>query len=485
MANTPTDRRVEAAQELLRRDDAQSTLLDFINFCWWKPWPFAKGNHTRAICRRIDDAIERYDRGISSFLLIQVCYGHGKSDILSRALPPYFLGAQSAAGKDPDVIMSGYGATLIFDFSSDAQNIMRGDKYQTLFPQAKISSRRSSPSEWQLENKTGRVVATGLGGALMGKRGHLIVCDDYCKSRAEARSAAYRKKTWGAFQDLLSRRAPVCIVIVLATPWHTDDVAGRIQEAKKAEPDFPAFDVLRFPAKNAGPDGTWDGTYLFPERFCDDWYRNAYAIEGKFAAGLLDCCPVIEGGNRFAVSQIQIHADKAEFPSVCEIRAWDLASTKKERDKDDPDSTVGVRGGNRMHRGVPEIWISDVVHGQWEAPERDRVIIQTAHRDGAAVAVHVEAFGAYKDAYITLREVLRGVCIVRKSQLPGDKSAKLAGCEPIIEAGNLHLLRAPWNEPFIRQFQEFPDGSHDDFCDPVAIIQHDARRLKSMVMQIP
>jgi hypothetical protein len=53
---------------------------------------------------------------------------------------------------------------------------------------------------------------------------------------------------------------------------------------------------------------------------------------------------------------------------------------------------------------------------------------------------------------------------VRPSHLPGDKAAKLAPLEPIFDAGNIHLLKAPWNDVLIRQFNEFPDGAHDDYC---------------------
>lgn len=429
------------------------------------PSPLIIGTHTRAICEAIDAAIDRYLAGESSFLDVSVPFRHGKSDIVSRALPAYFLGR--CAERQPDVIMSGYGAELVESFSRDTKRIIESDQYRILFPGMQLAKGANNVGAWAMAGSVGKVTVAGLGGSLTGKGGGLLILDDYCKTRSEAISQRYRDKTWEAFQmDFMTRRAPVSIVIVCATPWHVDDVRGRMRKAERENPDFPRFQRLCFPARNP------DGTFLFLDRFTESWYREQYATLGKLAAGLLDCAPTLEGGNRFDVSKIKIHSNLADFPKTRFIRAWDLASSAKERDKDDPDWTVGEKGTVIKENGVPHLWISDVVSIQAEAPRRDSLIQTTARQDGPGTPQYVEAFGGYKDAYTTLKAVLNGVSVVMKAQLPGDKSAKLSPLEPIFDAGNVHLLRAPWNERFIRQFAEFPDGAHDDFCDPAAILYH-------------
>lgn len=454
------------------RRQARKSLLEFIRFVWWKPTPFLIGRHTRAICAAIDEAITRFLAGQSSFLDIACPFRHGKSDIVSRALPAYFLGRCAAV--HPDIIMSGYGADLVEGFSKDTKAIIRSDAYGRLFPEIRLAQGSDTIGKWRVEGSTGEVNAVGLGGGITGKGGHLIIVDDYCKSRAEAVSETYRTKTWEAFQnDLMTRRAPVSIVIVLATPWHVDGLQNRIRKAEKEDPDFPRFRRIKFPARGE------DGTFLFPERFPDTWYREQYATLGKLAAGLLDCDPVLEGGNRFDVSRVKFHDSLSDFPVTRYVRAWDLASSAKERDKDDPDSTVGELITVTKENGVPHLWVKDVVSCQAEAPRRDALIQATARADGPPVPQHVEAFGGYKDAYTTLKSILSGISVVRPSRLPGDKSAKLAPLEPLFDAGNVHLLRAPWNTPFLRQFSEFPDGTHDDFCDPVAIAYHELTAVRS------
>lgn len=475
--------------ELKRRGTARTTLLAFIEYVWWKPWPFLIGRHTREICARLDRAVDDYLAGKSTNLLIAVPFRHGKSDIVSRAFPVYFLARCVAAGRDPDLILTGYGDALIQGFSKDAQNILESRPVQTLFPELHLSARDRSVHSWQVEGQTGRVTATGLGGSLVGKGGDLIDLDDFCKNREEARSEVYRKKTWGHTQDLISRRAPVSIVLVTATPWHVDDVRGRIKRAMAEDPDFPRFEELVFPAKNRGPDGKWDGTFLFPERFPAAWYLGQYAAQGSFAPALLDCDPRVEGGNLFDVSKIDWHDTLQGFPNAYQDgsgvwkvkgykRGWDLASSEKQRSKDDPDWTCGVLGfvSQKVERiqGLElrslDIWIADMAYIRADAPRRDRMILDTCVQDGRGTSHHVEDFGAYKDAYATLKKVLNGVVMVEPSHLPGDKVAKCAILEAPFSAGRFHVLRGAWADVWLKAFQDFPDGSHDDPCDGTVVM---------------
>ena len=36
------------------------------------------------------------------------------------------------------------------------------------------------------------------------------------------------------------------------------------------------------------------------------------------------------------------------------------------------------------------------------------------------------------------------------------------------EAGNIKILQASWNEAFLRELENFPEGSHDDIVDALS-----------------
>lgn len=456
---------------------AASSLLSFMAWCWWMPHVFKIGRHTRAICDRLTQAVEDFREGKSTYLLIAVPFRHGKSDIVSRALPAYFLGR--CADMEPDVIMTGYGKGLVAGFSKKIKSIIRSVRYQILFPSVKLAQGSNSVSEWQIADSAGVVTAEGLAGSIVGKGGHLIVLDDYCKRREEAVSVTYRDKVWDGFRnDILTRQnSPASIVIVCATPWHVDDLRGRIKAAMVEDKSFPQFEEMKFPATKQG-----EYDYLFPEMFDAAWYEAQRAALQKQAAAQLDCEPFIEGGNVFNMNHIQIHQTLDGWPVRRETRGWDLASSTKQLRSDNPDRTWGIRGHVETktlgYRDAKQhhIWISSMVFCREEAPKRNALIQATARADGPGVAQHVEAFGAYKDAFTTLKSVLSGVCVVHKSNLPGDKSAKLSPLEPSFDAGLVHIY-APGCargalDLFIKELSDFPEGDHDDGPDAMGVMFH-------------
>lgn len=454
------------------RARARNNLLDFVRWCWWMPHPLAVGRHTTAIAVAITDAVRRFRSGQSSYLDIEVAFRHGKSDLSSRAAPAFLMGA--LRDLQPDVMLLAYSASLANDFSRDVKNIIQSPEYQSLFPGVLPARGRDTVGGWSIEGSQGKNTFTGLGGSYVGKGAAVLIVDDWFAGKDEARSEKIRKARWEGFTDALTRLAPVHIVMLVATSWHVDDVRARLKRAERTESGFPQFQHLSFPARLPG------GGYLFPERYPDTWYEAMYASQGHWAGALLDCEPVTEGGNRFKIDRVVIHPDRSGWPEGIETRGWDLASSKKERDKDDPDWTFGVRGlvkpeyllgdlsAKRQH-----VWISDIVACREEATERNALIRRTAVADSARVKQKVEAYGAYKDAFTQLRDALSGVCIVEKSQLPGDKSAKLAGLEPSFDAGIVHVLDGPHVREWLKQFGQFPDGTHDDAPDATAVMFHD------------
>ena len=429
------------------------------------------GRHTATICAAIDSSINAYLQGVSTNLDIEVPFRHGKSELVSKALPAYFLGR--CHHMHPDVIMTGYGDSLIQGFSKECKAIIQSKRYREIFPEIEIKRGSDSAHEWAIDGSTGLVTATGLGGSLTGKGASLLVCDDVVKNRAEARSETFRRNQWEAFGDAMTRRAPTSIAILCATSWHVDDVRGRLRALEGHEDGFDTFKRLSFPARNP------DGSYLFPERFPAKWYESHYALLGPvWSAALLDCNPIHAGGNRFRVDLI-VEDDYNAFPSARYVRAWDLASSSEQRDKDDPDYTVGILGAVvRDSLGLPHLWVKDMVYGKWEAPERNTTIIKTTDKDDRYVPIAVEAFGAYKDAYIEIKRLLQGKRIVTASRMQGDKSAKLADLEPVFQSGRVHVPKgASWLPLFKKQFSEFPNGKHDDACDATGICYNEA--LKS------
>ena len=109
-----------------------------------------------------------------------------------------------------------------------------------------------------------------------------------------------------------------------------------------------------------------------------------------------------------------------------------------------------------------KIFVKDVVMCQAEAPERNRLIVETAARDGHAVQIGVESVAGYKDAYTTIRNLLKSKSIVKNITVSGDKVTRASILEVSLEAGEFYLTKADLNRPVLEQLQSFPAGAHDD-----------------------
>lgn len=450
--------------QILRAAVAHDSLLDFMRYTWQSSTSFLVGRHTREITARLTRATSDYLRGISTYLLVTVPFRHGKSEIISRNFPPYFFGHNP----DAEIILTTYGQELSNRMSKDARRIMRLKEYREVFwkENIRIASDASAVQTWEIEGKRGKFQATGIGGGSTGKGADVLIVDDYLKGRSEAESETIRNTQWDDFSDnLMTRLAPVHIVVILATPWHTDDIIGRIKNRMTAghkdyNPDFPKFEIMKFPARDD------QGHYLFPERFNEEWYKMQFATLGAYSsAALLQCEPTPRAGNMFRVENIRIADTMPQGLRWC--RFWDLASTEKERNKPDPDYTSGALVAAQKIKGEWHVYVKDVRYMQGEAPARNRLIKQTSDMDGAAVRIGVESVAGYKDTYTILRDIIKNRIIV-KINATKDKVVRCSELEVPVEAGHLYFLRGAWNQAVLEEFASFPAGVHDDKVDSIA-----------------
>jgi len=322
-----------------------------------------------------------------------------------------------------------------------------------------LDPKSGAANDWQLLGHRGGMLAAGFGGGIVGNPGDVIIIDDYFKNREEAESLTIRESRWESFKDdILTRRAPAHAVVIFATQWHGDGLISRIEKSMAADPLFPQFKSVKFPA------WTEDYGWLFEKRFPASFYESTRVALGKYAwSALYMCNPTPREGGLIKVDNVDFVDAMPE--GLKWTRFWDPASGKKERMKSDPDWTEGTKGAvtkDPSDERILHLWIADVVSVQAEAPERDRLIIKTAERDGPGVKVGIESNAAYKDTFIWIKKLLKGIAKVRGLVASKDLVTRGEPMEPIFEAGNVHVLRADWNDAWVSQLRSFPNGAHDD-----------------------
>ena len=147
-------------------------------------------------------------------------------------------------------------------------------------------------------------------------------------------------------------------------------------------------------------------------------------------------------------------------PADCQwVRGWDKAATAG-----GGDWTAGVRMG-RSPAGL--YYVADVTRGQWDPGERETTIHHTTQQDGLgtriALAQDPGAAGV-SDVMTTIR-TLAGYTVTAAPET-GDKVVRAGPYAAQAKAGNVKLVRGPWNEAYVRELHAFPTkGVPDDQVD--------------------
>lgn len=144
------------------------------------------------------------------------------------------------------------------------------------------------------------------------------------------------------------------------------------------------------------------------------------------------------------------------------VRGWDLAATKK-TESNDPDWTAGTKLGMA---GNGDIFVLDHVFDQLSPSGVERLLLNTATQDGKSVTVDIpqDPGAAGKAQKTTLSKLLNGFN-VRFSPETGDKITRFSGFSAQAEAGNVYVVRGPWNDRWFTTLEGFPEGNHDDDVD--------------------
>lgn len=386
-------------------------------------------------------------------MIVEMPPRHGKSSLTSHRFPAWYLGHFP----HNEFMLASYEADFAAQWGRKARDVL--EEWGGELFGVKVRTDSSAANRWQIEGHDGGMQTAGVGGALTGKGANVLVIDDPVKNAMEADSLHQREKVWDWYlSTAYTRLNPGGSVVIVQTRWHADDLAGRVQENEPGK-----WKVIKLPALAEEGDllGREVGEALWPERYPLEALLQMRETQGSYWwASLYQQSPVVRKGGIF---------DRGWFgfldavPSDCQmVRWWDLASTT-ERESSDPDWTVGVKLGK-----TPEglYIVADVVRLRGTPGEVKATIRNTAELDGKTVRI-VIAQDPGAAGKIVVREyasMLDGFN-ARGEKESGDKTIRADPFSAQAEAGNVKLLRAPWNEVYVQELESFPHGGHDDMVD--------------------
>lgn len=170
-------------------------------------------------------------------LMINLPPRHGKSELISKYFPIYYL----QQNPDHRIILASYGSQYAHSLGRKIKDTIETNQ-DTLG--MKINKNARSSKEFLIENSQGSITTCGIGGPLTGKGADLLIIDDPIKNDKEANSAVYRERNLEWYNSTaFTRLEPNGIIIFVMTRWREDDLAGQILAHESSQ-----WKVLKLPA---------------------------------------------------------------------------------------------------------------------------------------------------------------------------------------------------------------------------------------------
>lgn len=274
------------AAMLARRELARRHMADFVLYVDKR---YQMNWHHRLLCEYLDRFVKKEIRRLMVFMPPR----HGKSELVSRKLPAFIFGRNP----DTNVIGTSYSADLAQRMNRDVQRIIDSQAYSKLFPKTTLYGKNvrtvtghalRNSDIFEIVGHRGSYRGAGVGGGITGMGGDYIIIDDPIKNREEANSSTYREKLWQWYTSTLyTRQEQQGSILVTLTRWHEDDLAGRLLELAKRDPEADQWEILLLPAiaeKNRHPmDPRQEGEALWPGK-----YPIAELMKIKATVGIYD-----------------------------------------------------------------------------------------------------------------------------------------------------------------------------------------------------
>lgn len=458
------ERRNTHANAVAIRERCKS-LSGFIREAWHVLEPtqrYVHNWHIDAICQHLEAVT---DRKINR-LLINVPPGSMKSLIVSVFWHAWEWGPRGL--RSLRYINTAFNDGPVTRDTRKTRDLILSDWYQALWPEVELV--RAGETSFA-NSETGYREGVAFG-SLTSQRGNRLIIDDpHSTKTAESdaeRNSATRQFREGAQNRLNDMEADAIVVIMQRL--HEHDVSGVI---KSLGMDYVHLMLpMEFEAERAcetvlgfrDPRQS-DGELLDPVRFPAAVVEKLKRDMGSYAyAGQYQQRPTPREGGLFKRAWFSF-VDAA--PAGAEtVRAWDFAATKAEKGKK-PDWTVGLR----VSRTRDEVFYIEKEERFQETPAKVRATVKSvAETDGTRVRIRIpkdpgQAGKDQADSYIKLLAGYR----VKAVAPTGDKATRAGPAAAQAEAGNIMIVRGPWNEAFLDEVCGFPGGApNDDRVDALA-----------------
>ena len=477
---------LKAAKRLIAIEEARDSLLPYVrlnmpdvediddsDLSMYSAQP-----HHKLVC----EALERVEKGALLRLAVSIPPQFGKSTLISRHFPPWFVGKKPSR----NVIFATYNQEFANEFGADVRNVMTGPAHLSVFPKSTLRS-GSQAKDLMTTTAGGRLAFLGRGGSGTGKSADLVIIDDPLKNAQEAESPTTRKQLHEWYSKVIYSRVRTTTAIVLvATRWHEDDLIGRL-----CDPDHPEHDpevakewlYINLPAvvkdkpladalgmqleepkdpRVRAEFGTVPMTSLWPDQFSLAHLASAHRLNKQTFNALYMGRPTPEDGEYFKKDWL-LEYQPEELPKNLRFYgASDHAATDEEQNDASVIGCVGV--DDEGH-----IWVMPDVF--WDRVETDGTVEEMLNqfRSHRPLLWWMETDLVSKSFGPFLRKRMQETntyCTIDPQTPSRDKRMRARAIQGRLQMKMVHFPAwMPWWTEAKSQLLKFPFATHDDFVD--------------------
>lgn len=457
---------------------AERSLADFIRIMWGDidPAIYRHNWHIDAIC----EALEAVNRGEIRRLLINIPPRHMKSIMVSVAWPAWtWIQRRGEDGRrwpnigpETSFIYTSYARDRALRHSSDTRRLIESARYQTFWGD-RFQLRKDQNAKHRFDNdRMGFRFATSVRGQLTGE-GSSIFCMDDPHDPKGAESDPVRQETidWWRLtaSSRINDRLTGAFVLIMQRLHHQDMTGFLLDQGGWDHICLPARFETDHPHRSVYDIRVEDGDLLWDARFPHHILCEEEETLGSYgAAGQFQQRPSPRSGGLFDRANWQI-VDAVPAGGKT-VRGWDLAGTEEAKAKK---TRAAYTAGCKMTLVGKEFYIEDMVRFRGTPGKVEKTISNVASQDGPAVTIDYpqDPGQAGKGQARYLARGLAGYD-VRYSTESGSKEVRATPLSAQQEAGNVYLLRGPWNEALINEAAFFPNSEFSDQIDAASRAFH-------------
>ncbi len=404
-------------------------------------------------------AAEKVADGTSRRLLACLPPRYLKTHIFSICLPAWLL------GRDPrmKIICASYAMSLAENFNLDVMRLMTSDWYRRVFPNTRMSKRKSNVTEFAT-TAGGFRMASSVGGTLTGRGGDLIIVDNPLKAdEAYSETARENCKTW--FNRSASTRLndpKKGAFIVVAQRLHQEDLPGQLIETGLwDEVIIPAVTETRtfYEILKGGKKVYFEpGKILQPERQdADDLAAKKLEMGEQDFEAQFNQRPLPPGGAVFKGSWFKRYKETPDpRANQAIVQSWDTAFETGDNNDYSACTTWAVSYGS--------YYLIDAYRAKLKFWELEKKILQMQRKFRANIVI-VEKAGAGHSLFQNIHDLQGHRWMVA---MPPER-AKIVRAEvqsPKVQRGDVWLpTEAPWLAAFEHEVLGFPFTKFDDQVD--------------------